>query len=125
MKKTHRSSKGPKLFARRKDKGRFDDIRKYKREHERDLKKVMKKQKFFLSFVAEFIMNPEYENYTGGRLEVYGKDDEYAREEIRFFTDRENEFRKFRDKWDFEKVGPKTLEKIRAKIKSNFYEEIE
>lgn len=37
---THRSSKGPKLYAIRDSKGRFYDIQDYKRAHARDTRHI-------------------------------------------------------------------------------------
>ncbi len=37
--KTHRSSRGPKLYAVRDGKGRFKDIQVYERAHQRDLRR--------------------------------------------------------------------------------------
>jgi len=74
---------------------------------------------FFLSFVEECVMDPAYFEYVGGRIEVYetGHDaDQYAIEEIRFFTNKQKEFYKLRGKWDFEEFTAKELERLRKKI---------
>jgi hypothetical protein len=82
----------------------------------------MTAKKFFLSFVEEAVMNPNYEGYIGGRVEVFDEpsEDGYAIEEIRFFTNKQSEFYYFRERWDFETVGKKTLNAIRQAIKERF-----
>lgn len=40
--KTHRSSRGPKLYAVRDSEGRFKDIQAYERQHRRDLRRKAK-----------------------------------------------------------------------------------
>lgn len=50
---THRSSKGPKLFAVRDSMGRFKDIQVYQRLHKIDVKRKEKKMGEKLEFVAD------------------------------------------------------------------------
>ena len=78
----------------------------------------MKGPTFFLSFVEEAVMNPDYAGHVGGRVEVYeiGSDSQYAIEEIRFFTNKQKEYYRLRERWDFEDVTAKGLERLRAKI---------
>jgi hypothetical protein len=77
----------------------------------------MKGKTYFLSFVEECVMDPAYFEYVGGRIEVYEMGaDKYAIEEIRFFTKKLKEFYKLREKWDFEEVTAKELERLRKKI---------
>ena len=74
---------------------------------------------FFLSFVEEGILNSDYFGYIGGRVEVYetGPDaSQYAIEEIRFLTKKQDEYHKLRGRYDFEDVTAKGLERLRAKI---------
>jgi hypothetical protein len=82
----------------------------------------MSAKKFFLNFVEEAVMNPNYEGYIGGRVEVFDEpsEDGHAIEEIRFFTNKQSEFYYFRDKWDFETVDKQTLNAIRQAIKEKF-----
>jgi len=78
----------------------------------------MKGPTYFLSFVEEAVMNPNYEGYVGGRIEVYdnGSDNPYAIEEIRFFTKKLSAYHKLRDRYDFEDVTAKGLERLRKAI---------
>ena len=77
---------------------------------------------YHLSFVEEAVMNPDYEEYIGGRVEIHDNESEYAIEEIRFFTDKTYEFRKFRDVWDFEYVNEFMLNRLRRKIEGEYNE---
>ena len=79
-----------------------------------------KRNKYFLSFVEEMVFNPDFKNYVGGRVEVFIKEEEYDIEEIRFFTNRREEFRKFRNEWDFKDVSTKQLNQIRQIIQKKF-----
>ena len=85
----------------------------------------MTKKRYFLSFVEEFIMNPKYGGYAGGRMEIYkeSSDTGYAMDEDRYFT-KDVGFYKFRDKWDFKNVGPRTLDRIRCELKEKYLDSI-
>lgn len=74
-------------------------------------------RKYYLSFIEEGIMNPEYEGFVGGRLEVYDGGP-YAAEEIRFLTNNLSGFYRFRDEYDMKEVNKATLEKVRREIKA-------
>jgi len=77
----------------------------------------MKGKTYFLSFVEEAVMDPAYEGHIGGRIEVYeAGSDKYAIEEIRFFTNKLSAYHKLRDRYDFEDVTAKGLERLRAKV---------
>lgn len=72
---------------------------------------------FFLSFVEECVMDPAYFDYIGGRIEVYEIGSEkYALEEIRFFTKKQKQYHRLRDRYDFEDVTARGLERLRKKI---------
>ena len=74
-------------------------------------------KKYFLSFIEEAVMNPDYEGYVAGRVEVYEADaGEYAKEEIRFFTKKLSEFYRLRDTWDFKEVSAGKLEQLRKEL---------
>jgi hypothetical protein len=81
---------------------------------------MMKGPTYFLSFVEECIMDPAYTGYVGGRIEVYeiGSDNQYAIEEIRFFTKKQKEYYRLRERYDFEDVTAKGLERLRTKVAS-------
>ena len=79
----------------------------------------MKGPTYFLSFVEEGILDRSWADYVGGRVEVYetGPDaSQYAIEEIRFLTKKQDEYHKLRGRFDFEDVTAKGLERLRAKI---------
>lgn len=79
--------------------------------------------KYFLSFVEEAVMNPRYEGYVGGRMEIYdAKNGPYALREVRFFTRDRDAFCAFRNKWDFKIVTERRLAQIEADIKLHFYD---
>ena len=77
------------------------------------------KCKFFLNFVEEAVLNPDYYGYRGGRVEVVDDKDMYPGEEIRFLT-RNEAFDNFRDKWDMRDVSERQLSRVRAEIKERF-----
>ena len=78
-----------------------------------------KKRTYFISFVEEGILNPDYEGYVGGRVEVYDDINEYAIEEIRFFTNKKS-WNRFRDKWDFMEVTKKQLDSLKNIIEDKY-----
>ena len=82
----------------------------------------MRAKKFFLSFVEEAVLNPAWEGYVGGRVEVHdgGSDTGYAVEEIRFLTNRLSEYYRLRDEYDFKEVGKARLDRLREEIGKNF-----
>jgi hypothetical protein len=71
--------------------------------------------KYLISFVEEAVMNPQWDGYIGGRIEVTpdGSPFGHASEEIRFFTKKTDEFYLFRDQYDFKDVDETTLNLIR------------
>jgi len=77
----------------------------------------MKGKTYFLSFVEECVMDPAYAGHVGGRVEVYEVgSDQYAIEEIRFFTKKLSAYHKLRARYDFEDVTAQELERLRTKI---------
>ena len=76
-----------------------------------------------VSFVEEFIFDPAYADYVGGRIEVYGEG-MYAENEIRFFTKRRDEFCRFRDKWDLQDLSEKQLKRFEFEVRAKYLEEI-
>lgn len=77
---------------------------------------------YFLSFIREFGGNPDYADYSFGRVEVSRPGDKYPSEEIRFCTSRLNEFERFRDRWDFQDVTAEELALVRKTIAERFAE---
>ena len=81
--------------------------------------------KIFVSFVEEAVLNPEYEGYIGGRIEVRLPEDiAFHSEEIRFFTSHIKDFYRFRDTWDMRYVTEEQLNTIRDVVKEKFYGKI-
>lgn len=76
----------------------------------------------YLSFVEEAVMNPKYEDWIGGRVEIW--DDEtvrsYAEREIRFITPKREDFRQFRNVWDFQHVNDQILKHLERKITKEY-----
>ena len=77
---------------------------------------MWKSKKFFLSFIEEAVLNPDYEGYVGGRVEISETGEEYAKEEIRFFTNKLSDFWRVRDEWDFKEVTAGQLERLRKTL---------
>ena len=67
----------------------------------------------FINFVEEAVLNPDYDGYIGGRIEVSRQCDVYPSEEIRFFTKDVEGFNRFRDKCDMKEVSELGLRQIR------------
>lgn len=59
-----------------------------------------KRKKYFFSVVEEFILNPKYKNFRGGRIEVFNRKDKWPCYEARFFIPAEF-IDDFREVWDF------------------------
>lgn len=87
-------------------------------KYSKDLQNWLKKKgikdngKFFVSFIEEGIMNPDYQGYIGGRIEIWVDDYEYDIDEIRFLTKDIKGFYKFRNKWDFKDINAKRLDEL-------------
>jgi len=73
-------------------------------------------KKYFLSFIEEAVMNPDWTGYVGGRVEVTKAGEDYASEEIRFFTNKLSDFWRVRDEWDFKEVTAGQLERLRKTL---------
>jgi hypothetical protein len=72
---------------------------------------------YFLSFVEEGVMNPDYMGCVGGRIEVYKPDEVYADYEIRFITKEITRYSELREKYDFESVTEEELCNIKEIVK--------
>ena len=81
----------------------------------------MKRGKYFLSFIEEGIFNPKYENWAGGRIEVFIDTEQYNIEEIRFFCKRSKEWENFRGEYDFKDVTEDELNDVRKLVKKKYY----
>ncbi len=78
--------------------------------------------KIYISFIEECIMNSKYFEYRTGRIEVYTESEEYAYDEIRFFTKKRKEFMEFREEWDMRYISAEQLISIEKTVKEQFYE---
>jgi len=77
----------------------------------------------YISFIEEAVLNPEYQGYIGGRIEVYDdKDKGYSSEEIRFFTKGVEEFNIFRNEWDMRDVTNEELDFVRDIVKWRWHD---
>jgi len=74
------------------------------------------KVRFFLSFIEEAVLNPDWAGYVGGRVEVTKAGEDYASEEIRFFTNKLSDFYRLRDELDFKEVSAGKLEQLRKEL---------
>ena len=74
------------------------------------------KVRFFLSFIEEAVMNPDWAGYVGGRVEVTKAGEDYASEEIRFFTNKLSDFYRLREELDFKEVSAGKLEQLRKEL---------
>jgi hypothetical protein len=75
-------------------------------------------KKYFLSFIEEAVMNPDWAGYVGGRVEVTKAGEDYASEEIRFFTNKLSDFYRLRDELDFKEVSAGKLDCLRRTLAS-------
>lgn len=76
--------------------------------------------KYFLSFVEEAIMNPNFENWVGGRIEIYDGIQPYAIDEIRFLTDDAKAFEQLRESKDFQIVNSEGLNELKTTIRKYY-----
>jgi len=81
-----------------------------------------KNKKYFLNFIEEAILNPKYFGYIAGRIEIWDDQHSYSIKEIRFFTKKLNEWKKFRNKWDFKEVDDAQIGKIKNIVKEKYYD---
>ena len=79
---------------------------------------------YFISFIEECILNPEYDGYIGGRVEVYIESRGFALEEIRFFTKDRKGFNHLRELWDLKDIEEDELEELRGIIAEKYQENI-
>ena len=79
--------------------------------------------KYFLNFVEEGIMNPDYKGYVGGRIEIWVDGYEYGIDEIRFLT-KDPSFDSFRNDWDFKDINAKQLDDIENITKKLYQKKI-
>jgi hypothetical protein len=72
---------------------------------------------YFLNFIEEAVLNPDFAGCIGGRAEVYEIGSLiYPISEIRFLTRKITEFEKFCDRWDGEIVNRQQLGRLALEI---------
>jgi len=84
-------------------------------------------KRYFLNVVEEYIYNPKYKDYIGGRVEIWDQVDGNgigSDEEIRFLTKKKEEFYIFREKINLKLVNEKNLKKINQYIQKNFHDNV-
>lgn len=79
---------------------------------------------YYLSFVEEVIMNPDYFGHLGGRVEVWTQWSPYDVDEYRFFTNKTKEFYLLRDKYEFKNMTIWGLRKFKKMLENNYHEHI-
>ena len=81
---------------------------------------------YFLNFIEEMIQNLKYSGYIGGRIEIIPEYDKktYPIDEIRFFTDRVEEFNDFRERYDFQSVSETELKALYLFVTEEFNEKV-
>lgn len=69
------------------------------------MKNKKKKHRWFLSVVEEAVLNPDYSQFSGGRIEVFDNESDYPYQvyEARFLIPNEL-MEKFRETFDFKEV---------------------
>lgn len=79
-----------------------------------------KSELYWLSFVEEGIMNPEYRECTGGRIEIWTYTSQWAIKEIRWLTYKKDQFYQFRETWDGVYLNLKWLKRIEVVVRQRF-----
>lgn len=77
--------------------------------------------KYHLSFVEEGIMDEAYQNWTGGRMEIFIDAEAFNIDEVRFFSLKNKDWDEFREKYDGESVDEATLKRVKSIIKEKFH----
>ena len=77
-------------------------------------------KKYFISFVEECVLNPDFAGCIGGRVEITWEDDNWPCAELRFLTKKIEQFEQFREQWDFKVVTQDELGRIEASLKTMF-----
>lgn len=81
---------------------------------------INKDKKYFISFIEEGVMNPDYSDCIGGRVEIHNNEIGKEIEEIRFLTKRQYLFSLFRDIIDFQELYGKEILSLRKYIEARF-----
>jgi len=85
-------------------------------------------KEYFLNFIEEAVLNPDYSDYIAGRVEIFDEPSEtgYDIDEYRFLVHRDKwrEFWDFRDEWDFKVIDENKLKWFKEFVESNYYDEV-
>jgi len=82
----------------------------------------MEENKYFISFVEEYWPG-QLPNTTIGRIEVSGdsRESPHNTEEIPWGTERIDEFRAFRERWDWREILPYHLDWLRKYVRKEYF----
>ena len=97
-------------------------VRRIRRAIRRAVDRLLRRH-YYLSFIEEMVLNPDYDGYVGGRVEVSTINEAYPIKELRFFTKDIDGFNRLRDRWDIRRVTLKRLKWLDDKIGLDFWEE--
>lgn len=81
------------------------------------------KDKFHIIFVGMFWRNdsdPIYDQWTEGRIEIRSWQDDHANDEVRYCTEKNDEWFAFQTKYNGKWVTGDELEMIKKKVKDKF-----
>ena len=79
------------------------------------------KDRSMVTFTEEGIMDLRYQDWVGGRMEVYVVGEQYAIDEIRFFTPNTLEWINFREQYDGRWLDKTAFEDVVETVKKRFY----
>ncbi len=82
-------------------------------------------RKYFVSFVEEAVLNPDYLGYIAGRIEVsedWPESEHWPINELRFLTTKTLAFDQFRDQFDGVRLTRQELGRLAVEIQLRFQE---
>ena len=83
-------------------------------------------KKWFLNFVGEGILNPDYAGWVGGRIEVSEdwpeSNQPWPVMELRYLTPKAEEFYQFAEEYDFKTLNRQQLGRMAVENKMRFQE---
>ena len=79
---------------------------------------------YFLSFTEEIWQNPDYFDYTIGRVEIWTQWSWYDVSEWRVLTKDKKEFQEFLDKYEFKDITYWRLKKLKKIVEDKFHDKI-
>jgi len=80
------------------------------------------KEKYWLNFVGEAVLNSKYFDYIAGRVEIQDDESDYSIDEYRYFVhkDKWDKFYDFREEWDWKDVSEEKLKWLKEYLEANF-----